>query len=65
VLKEAADSELVGAVRRAAVGEGYLNPRWAPDSLPSVPPLRTIAETTLSSRSDLVRYALDRGLVQV
>lgn len=27
VLKEAADTELVGAVRRAANGEGYLNPR--------------------------------------
>ena len=27
VLKEAADEELIGAMRRAAAGEGYLNPR--------------------------------------
>ncbi len=35
VLKEAADDELVEAVRRAAVGESYLNPRLGLASQPS------------------------------
>ena len=35
VLKEAADDELVEAVRRAAAGESYLNPGWARGSPPS------------------------------
>lgn len=107
VLKEAADSELVEAVRRAAAGELYLNPRLGaqlaaapPD--PSGPPddltereveiLRLIAlghtnaeigeqlylsvrtveshrahiqqKLRRSSRAELVRYALDRGLLE-
>jgi two-component system response regulator NreC len=37
VLKEAADSELVEAVRRAAVGETYLNPRLGA-ALAAAPP---------------------------
>jgi two-component system, NarL family, response regulator NreC len=107
VLKEAADSELVDAVRRVAAGDTYLNPRLgvalataAPD--PAGPPddltereaeiLRLLAlghtnqeiadqvylsvrtveshrsrigqKLRLSSRAELVRYALDRGLLE-
>ena len=106
VLKEAADEELVEAVRRAARGEQYLNPRLgarlasepapgAPDDLSEreVDVLRLIAlghtnaeiaeqlylsvrtvethrahiqqKLRLSSRAELVRYALERGLVSV
>ncbi len=106
VLKEAADSELVEAVRRAAAGETYLNPRLgaalaaappaaagAPDDLSAreVEVLRLIAlghtnaeiaeqlfisvrtvethrahiqqKLRRSTRAELVRYALDRGLL--
>ena len=104
VLKEAADEELVEAVRRAAVGESYLNPRLGariasepppgpPDDLSEreVDVLRLIArghtngeiaeqlylsvrtvethrshiqqKLRLSSRAELVSYALERGLV--
>jgi two-component system, NarL family, response regulator NreC len=106
VLKEAADSELVEAVRRAAAGETYLNPRLgaklaaAPAGPPGPPDdlserevevLRLVAlghtnteiasqlylsvrtveshrahiqqKLRLSSRAELVRYALDRGLL--
>ena len=87
VLKEAADDELVEAVRRAAAGETYLNPqlgaRMATEpTQPSAPPndlserevevLRLIAlghtnaeKLFRSSRADLVRYALDHGLVEL
>jgi len=105
VLKEAADAELVEAIRRAAVGEGYLNPSLGarvaaapvgpPDDLSEreLEVLRLIAlghtnaeiadqlflsvrtvethrshiqqKLRLGSRSELVRYALDRGLVDV
>ena len=108
VLKEAADDELVRAVRRAAAGETYLNPqlgaRMAAEPLTPVGPpddlserevevLRMIAlghtnaeigeqlylsvrtveshrahiqqKLRRSSRADLVRYALDHGLVDV
>ena len=107
VLKEAADDELVEAVRRVAAGETYLNPqlgaRMAAEPLqPAGPPddlsarevevLRMIAlghtnaeiakqlylsirtveshrahiqqKLRRSSRADLVRYALDHGLIQ-
>ena len=103
VLKDAADAELVEAVRRAAVGDSYLNPRLGARlaAEPSGPPdgltereldvLRMIAlghtnaeiaerlflsirtveshrahiqqKLGLSGRSELVRYALDRGLI--
>jgi two-component system response regulator NreC len=104
VLKQAADSELVEAVRLAAAGEPYLNPglgaRIAAEPPPGPPDnlsgrevdvLRLIAlghtntqiaeqlhisvrtvethrshiqqKLLLSSRAELVRYALDRGLV--
>jgi two-component system response regulator NreC len=104
VLKEAADDELVEAVRRAAVGESYLNPRLGariasepppgpPDDLSEreVEVLRMIAlghtnteiaeqlylsvrtvethrshiqqKLRLSTRAELVGYALERGLV--
>jgi len=104
VLKEAAEDELVEAVRRAAGGELYLNPRLGarvasepppgpPDGLSEreVDVLRLIAlghtnaeiatqlflsvrtveshrahiqrKLDLSSRAELVRYALGRGLV--
>lgn len=104
VLKQAADGELVEAVRLAATGESYLNPRLGarlaaepppgpPDNLSEreVDVLRLIAlghtnaeiakqlyisvrtvethrghisqKLLLSSRAELVRYALDRGLV--
>jgi two-component system, NarL family, response regulator NreC len=104
VLKEAADDELVEAVRRAARGESYLNPRLGaklaaepapgpPDDLSEreVDVLRLIAlghtnaeiaerlylsvrtvethrahiqqKLNVSSRAELVRYALQRGLV--
>jgi two-component system, NarL family, response regulator NreC len=104
VLKEAADVELVEAVRRAAAGDTYLNPRLGarlaaepppgpPDGLSEreVEVLRMIAlghtnaeiagqlylsvrtvethrahiqqKLRLASRSELVRYALDHGLV--
>jgi two-component system response regulator NreC len=105
VLKEAADAELVEAVRRAAAGEGYLNPRLGARlaAQPSGPPddlserevevLRLVAlgytnveiaeqlflsvrtvethrahilqKLQLVSRSELVRYAIQRGLVEV
>ncbi len=104
VLKEAADDELVEAVRRAAVGESYLNPKLGARMASEPPPgppddlsprevdvLRLIAlghtnaeigeqlylsvrtvethrshiqqKLRLSSRSELVGYALDRGLI--
>ena len=108
VLKEAADDELVTAVRRAAAGETYLNPQLGarmaaeppqppgpPDDLSEreVEVLRMIAlghtnaeiaeqlylsirtveshrahiqqKLRRSSRADLVRYALDHGLVEL
>jgi two-component system response regulator NreC len=108
VLKEAADDELLGAIRLAAEGETYLNPRLGarlaaqPDE-PAGPPddlsdrelevLRLIAlghtnteiagrlylsvrtveshrahiqqKTRLSSRAELVRYALEHQLVEL
>lgn len=105
VLKEAADAELVEAVRRAAVGESYLNPRLGARLASEPPParpggfsvrevevLRMIAlghtnaeiagelylsvrtvethrariqqKLRLASRSQLVRYALERGLLR-
>ena len=104
VLKEAADEELVEAVRRAAAGESYLNPRLGariasepppgpPDDLSEreVDVLRLIAlghtnteigeqlflsvrtvethrshiqqKLRLSTRAELVGYALERGLI--
>jgi two-component system response regulator NreC len=104
VLKEAADDELVEAVRRAASGESYLNPRLGARMASEPPPgppddlserelevLRLIAlghtnaeiaeqlylsvrtvethrahiqqKLGLSSRAELVGYALRRGLV--
>jgi two-component system response regulator NreC len=104
VLKEAADDELVEAVRRAAHNESYLNPRLGarlasepapgpPDDLSEreVDVLRLIAlghtnaeiaerlflsvrtvethrahiqqKLSLSSRAELVAYALKRGLI--
>jgi two-component system response regulator NreC len=106
VLKEAADSELVEAIRAAAAGEVYLNPRLgariaAAPTEPAGPPddlterevqiLRLIAlghtnteiggqlflsvrtveshrahiqqKLRRTSRADLVRYALDHGLL--
>jgi two-component system, NarL family, response regulator NreC len=108
VLKEAADDELVEAVRRAAAGETYLNPQLGarmaaeppgpagpPDDLSEreVEVLRLIAlghtnaeiaerlylsirtveshrahiqqKLRRSSRADLVRYALEHGLVEI
>jgi two-component system response regulator NreC len=107
VLKEAADSELVEAVRRAAAGERYLNPRLgaALAAAPAAPAaqadnlsarelevLRLIAlghtnaeiagqlylsvrtveshrshvqqKLMISTRAELVRYALERGLLE-
>jgi len=105
VLKEAADEGLVEAVRNAAAGERYLNPRLGariasepppgpPDDLSEreVEVLRLIAlghtnaeigaqlylsvrtvethrshiqqKLRLSTRAELVRYALERGLVE-
>ncbi len=105
VLKDAADEELVEAVRRAAAGESYLNPRLgalvASEPLPGPPDglsdrevevLRMVAlghtnheiadqlylsvrtvethrahiqqKLRLRARSDLVRYALEHGLVE-
>jgi two-component system, NarL family, response regulator NreC len=105
VLKEAAGEELVEAVRRAAAGDGYLNPklgaqiaklgaRKEPDSLSEreVEVLRLIArghtnaeiasqlylsvrtvethrahiqqKLRLTTRAELVGYALERGLVE-
>ncbi len=106
VLKEAADDELLGAIRLAAEGETYLNPRLgariaAQPPEPTGPPddlserelevlklialgytnaeiagrlylsVRTVEshrahiqqKTRQSSRAELVRYALDHGLV--
>jgi two-component system response regulator NreC len=104
VLKEAADEELVQAVRLAAVGESYLNPRLGARIAAAPPPgppddlsqrevdvLRLIAlghtnaeiagqlylsvrtvethrshiqqKLRLSTRAELVGYALDRGLI--
>ena len=104
VLKEAADDELVQAVRNAAVGESYLNPRLGARMASEPPPgppdelserevdvLRLIAlghtnaevgeqlylsvrtvethrshiqqKLRLSTRAELVGYALKRGLI--
>jgi two-component system, NarL family, response regulator NreC len=106
VLKEAADDELLGAIRLAAEGETYLNPRLgarlaAAPPEPAGPPddlsdrelevlklialghtnaeiaaqlylsVRTVEshrahiqqKTRRSTRAELVRYALDRGLL--
>jgi two-component system, NarL family, response regulator NreC len=108
VLKEAADDELLGAIRLAAEGETYLNPRLgarlaAAPPEPAGPPddlsdrelevlklialghtnseiasqlylsVRTVEshrahiqqKTRRSSRAELVRYALEHGLVDV
>jgi two-component system response regulator NreC len=106
VLKEAADDELVQAVRGAAVGESYLNPRLGariasepapgpPDDLSQreVDVLRLIAlghtnteiaeqlflsvrtvethrshiqqKLRLSTRAELVGYAIERGVIDV
>jgi two-component system response regulator NreC len=108
VLKEAADDELITAIRRAAAGDTYLNPQLgarmaAEPAQPSGPPddlterevevLRMIAlghtnaeiaeqlylsirtveshrahiqqKLRRSSRADLVRYALEHGLVEL
>jgi two-component system, NarL family, response regulator NreC len=106
VLKESAESELVEAIRHAAAGDPYLNPRLgarvAAESPPGLPDglserevevLRMIAlghtnaeiaeqlflsvrtvethrahvqqKLRLGTRSELVRYALDHGLVEV
>jgi two-component system, NarL family, response regulator NreC len=108
VLKEAADDELLGAIRLAAEGETYLNPRLgarlaAAPPEPAGPPddlserelevLRLIAlghtnaeiaaqlylsvrtveshrahiqqKTRRTSRAELVRYALEHGLVDI
>jgi two-component system response regulator NreC len=108
VLKEAADEELLQAIRLAAIGENYLNPRLgaklaAQPPKPSGPPddlsdrelevLRLIAlghtnteiaeqlflstrtvethrahiqqKLHRTSRAELVRYALEHGLVEV
>ena len=105
VLKDAADAELVEAVRRAAAGDTFLNPRLGarvaaepppgpPDGLSEreVEVLRLVAlghtnneiakdlylsvrtvethrahiqqKLRLGSRSELVRYALEHGLVE-
>ncbi len=105
VLKEAADEELVEAVRRAAAGQSYLNPRLGARVAAEPPPgppdglserevevlqmialghtnaevavklhvsVRTVEahrahiqqKLLLVSRSELVRYAIDRGLMQ-
>jgi two-component system response regulator NreC len=107
VLKEAADDELVEAVRRAAAGDTYLNPRLgaalaAAPPKPAGPPddltereveilklialghtnveigeqlylsVRTVEshrahiqqKLRRSSRAELVRYALDHGLLE-
>jgi two-component system, NarL family, response regulator NreC len=104
VLKEAADDELVEAVRHAALGESYLNPRLGARIAAEPPPgppddlsereadvLRLIAlghtnseiaaqlylsvrtvethrshiqqKLRLSTRAELVGYALERGLI--
>jgi two-component system, NarL family, response regulator NreC len=108
VLKEAADDELLGAIRLAAEGETYLNPRLgarlaAQPPEPPGPPddlsdrelevlklialghtnaeiaaqlylsVRTVEshrahiqqKTRRSSRAELVRYALEHGLVDI
>ena len=108
VLKEAADEELLEAIRRAAAGDTYLNPRVgarlaatppAPDGRPDdltrrevdILRLITLGHTTteiakrlflstrtietqrasihrklhLTSRAELVRYALDHALVEI
>jgi two-component system response regulator NreC len=106
VLKEAAETELVEAVRRAAAGDTYLNPRLGARVAAEPPPgppdglserelevLRMIAlghtnaeigkqlylsvrtvethrahiqqKLRLGSRAELVRYALDHGLLSV
>jgi two-component system response regulator NreC len=105
VLKEAADAELVQAVRAAAAGESYLNPRLGAKiaATPPGPPdglstreaevLRMVAlghtnaqiaqslylsvrtveshrahiqqKLRLSDRAELVRYALEHGLLEI
>ena len=109
VLKEAADTEVVGAVRAVAAGERYVHPLWAHGSSRQRSEERKRAEADplsdrerevlrllalghtnqeiaqmlyisvrtaethrahimqklgLSSRAELVRYALDQGLIE-
>jgi two-component system response regulator NreC len=105
VLKEAAEAELVEAIRRAAVGDSYLNPRLGARVAAEPPPgppdglsereveiLRLVAlghtntdiaeqlyisvrtvethrahiqqKLRLASRAELVRYALEHGLLE-
>jgi two-component system, NarL family, response regulator NreC len=105
VLKEAAEAELVEAIRRAAAGDSYLNPRLGAQVAAEPPPgppdglserevevLRMVAlghtnneiaeklhlsvrtvethrahiqqKLRLGSRAELVRYALEHGLVE-
>lgn len=105
VLKEAAEAELVDAIRRAAAGQTYLNPRMGAALAAAPPPgppdnlsareaqvLRLVAlghtnseiagqlylsvrtvenhraniqnKLGLGSRAELVRYALDRGMLE-
>ena len=104
VLKEAADNELIEAVRRAAAGESYLNPRLGARIASEPPPgppddlskrevevlglialghtnaeiaeqlqlsMRTVEshrshiqqKLLLSTRAELVGYALEHGLI--
>ena len=50
VLKEAADDELVEAVRRAAAGESYLNPKLGARIASEPPPARrTISPSARST----------------
>jgi two-component system response regulator NreC len=60
VLKESADDELLEAIRLAAGGGTYLNPSVGA-RLAAQPPQKT----RRSSRAELVRYALEHGLVEL
>ena len=51
VLKEAADDELVEAVRRAAAGDTYLNPRLGAALAAAPPSPRARPTTSPSARS--------------
>jgi len=65
VLKEAADDELVEAVRRAAAGETYLNAQLGA-RIAAEPPPRSGPPDDLSEREAgplVARYAIDHGLV--
>jgi two-component system response regulator NreC len=64
VLKEAADDELVNAVRSAALGQTYLQPAWGHGSQPSPRPAPSTTSASAGSNRGDRRLADHAGLVR-